>query len=80
MRDGIRKARDSCDIVTVAAVWPVSAQIAPLPIPEIEHSATRTRVGAAPTASRAPAVLGGLIVATYAAVLATFACSSATGL
>ena len=40
---GILKKRDGFDIADIAAVWPASAQIAPLPVLEIEHRREQVR-------------------------------------
>jgi hypothetical protein len=62
----VRRARlDSAD---VAAVWPVSAQIAPVPIPEIEGPPLRFEP--TPAAADVPASVGWMILASYAAVIA----------
>lgn len=42
-------ARGRIDSVDVAAVWPVSAQVAPVPIPDVEPRDAQ-RAGAGPTA------------------------------
>ena len=76
MRDGILKDCYSCDIVTIAAAWPFSAQIAPLPIPDIEQPARNSPSIGTATASKVPPLVGGLIAAAYAVVLAVFAFSS----
>ncbi|PWG01721.1 hypothetical protein [Sphingosinicella humi] len=73
MRHEVLKERDSFDMVDVAAVWPTSAQVAPLPIPEIEPAAERAPVYGAPAAPDVPVAVGGLIVAAYVSLIATFA-------
>lgn len=73
MRHEVLKERDSFDTVDVAAAWPASAQVAPLPIPEVEPPADREPVYGAPAAPDVPAAVGGLIVAAYVSLVAVFA-------
>ncbi len=73
MRHEVLKVRDSFDMVDVAAVWPAGAQVAPLPISEIEQPADREAVYGAPAAPDVPAAVGGLIVAAYVSLIAAFA-------
>lgn len=40
---GVLKKRDGFDTADIAAVWPASAQIAPLPVLEIEHRREQVR-------------------------------------
>lgn len=65
---------DSADI---AAAWPVSAQIAPLPISEIEVLVDLRPHHPAPAAPDVPAAIGGLIAASYAALIAALAWATA---
>ncbi|HEU4970028.1 hypothetical protein [Sphingomonas sp.] len=44
------------DSVDVAAVWPISAQIAPVPIPDAKSEGTR------PAAAPAPATLAQMLI------------------
>lgn len=53
----------------VAAVWPVAGQIAPVPIPDMETPAPVHQPAAA--ADDVPGVVGAMIAASYAAVVAT---------
>jgi hypothetical protein len=62
--------RDSYTKVDVAAVWPVGGQIAPLPVPEL---APEVHVAPTPSCADVPASVGGLIVASYAGLIAAFA-------
>ena len=57
----------------VAAVWPASAQIAPLPIPDVEERPPIGIFQATPAASDVPAGVGALIVASYCALVASLA-------
>lgn len=73
MRHEVLKDRDSFDTVDVAAVWPASAQVAPLPIPEIERASDREPVYGEPAAPDVPVAVGGLIAAAYGSLIAAFA-------
>ena len=66
-------ARHSYDSMDVAAVWPTSASVAPYPIPEIEPIGQRSEFQATPAAPDVPAAVGGLIVASYAGLIAALA-------
>ena len=58
--------------VNVQALWPASAQIAPLPIPDVEEAVTEPVFEATPAAPDVPASVGGMIAASYAVLLGTF--------
>lgn len=58
--------------VDIAAVWPSSAQVAPLPIPDVED-APRQPQQATPAAQDIPVVVGKMIVGSYVAMLGAFA-------
>ena len=59
------------DAWDIAAVWPATTQVAPLPLPEMEASAREVdHPGAAP---HVPPVAGAFLVAVYASLLAIFA-------
>lgn len=73
MRHDQIKARDSFTTVDLAAVWPASAQVAPLPLPDVEASAEASAFTPTPAAPDVPAAVGGMIVASYAALLGSFA-------
>ena len=64
--------RDSYTKVDVAAVWPVGGQIAPLPVLEQEQ-VQDIHVAPTPSCADVPASVGGLIVASYAGLIAAFA-------
>jgi hypothetical protein len=64
-------AKDSYTKVDVAAVWPASTQIAPLPAPEIEAPAPAFEATAA--APDVPASVGALIAGSYVVLVGTFA-------
>jgi len=66
-------ARHSYDSMDVAAVWPTSASVAPFPIPEIEPISQPHEFQATPAAPEIPAAVGGLIAASYAALIAALA-------
>lgn len=64
--------KDSYRIVDVAAVWPVSPQMAPLPLSEIENAAAAPEFVPTPAAPDVPVAVGALIAGAYAMLLATF--------
>jgi hypothetical protein len=66
-------ARDSYDRVDVAAVWPVGVQVAPLPVPDLEHGLRAEHFEPTPSAPDVAAGVGGLIAASYAGLIAAFA-------
>ena len=66
-------AGTSYEKVDVAAVWPASAQLAPLPLHDIDRPLVADAFRAAPSAPDIPAAAGGLIAAAYAALIAAFA-------
>lgn len=66
-------AGTSYEKVDVAAVWPATAQLAPLPIHDIGRPLVADAFRAAPSAPDMPAAAGGLIAAAYAALIAAFA-------
>ena len=66
-------ARQGFDSMDVAAVWPTSASVAPFPIPELETTGQRQFFQATPAAPDVPAAVGGLIVASYAGLIAALA-------
>ena len=66
-------ARQGYDSMDVAAVWPTSASVAPFPIPEMEPISQRHEFQATPAAPEIPAAVGGLIAASYAALIAALA-------
>ena len=57
--------------VDIAAVWPASAQVAPLPVPDVEMQAEPFRAAAA--APDVPAGVGVLIAGSYAALVGALA-------
>jgi hypothetical protein len=70
MRHETIDQRDA-DSRDVAAVWPATTQVAPLPLTEIDPSAVGVdRPGAAPDV---PAAAGALLVAIYGSLLAVLA-------
>ena len=73
MRHEQLSVADSFRKVDVAAVWPTSAQLAPLPILDVEHAPAAEDVGPAPAAPDVPAAVGAMIVGSYVVLLGTFA-------
>jgi hypothetical protein len=67
---------DRLDSVDIAAVWPVSAQIAPLPIPDLEFEQAERSCLPTPAAPDVPAGVGTMIVAAYVALIAAFAAAT----
>ena len=70
-------ARQDYDAIDIAAVWPSSAQIAPLPVWEIERVSERQEFRATPAAPDVPVAVGGLIAASYAGLIAALAVATA---
>ena len=68
--------RDDHWPANVAAVWPASAQIAPLPIPDIEERRPFEVHQPTPAAPDVPSGVGVLIVAAYCALIASLALAS----
>lgn len=66
-------ARHDYDAVDVAAVWPTSAQLAPFPIPQMERMSESQEFRATPAAPDVPAVVGGMVAASYAALIIALA-------
>ena len=61
----------SYEKVDIAAVWPAGAQVAPLPVPDVEAAVEPFRAAAA--APDVPAGVGVLIAGSYAALVGAFA-------
>ena len=61
------------DEIDIAAVWPCSTQVAPFPLWEIEPIRDRHEFQSTSAASNVPAAVGGLIVASYAGLIAALA-------
>jgi hypothetical protein len=59
--------------VSVAAVWPVSPLMGPLPIMDLEEPRQAEVFAPTPAAQDVPAAVGGLLVAAYAALIGAFA-------
>ena len=59
--------RGGVDALDVAAVWPASSQVAPVPVPEF--AAPTESAEPTPAAPDIPAAVGGMITASYAAVI-----------
>jgi hypothetical protein len=72
MRHDQISKRQSYTKVDVAAVWPASAQVAPVPMPDAQESPA-TDFSSTPAAPDVPAAVGGLIVASYFALIGAFA-------
>lgn len=77
MRHDSVKDRNEYDIVEVAAVWPATAQLAPLPIPELTERADSQPAAPAPAAPDVPAAAGFMIIASYVALLAALTLATA---
>ncbi|HEX8444337.1 MAG TPA: hypothetical protein VF631_11900 [Allosphingosinicella sp.] len=73
MRHEQLAAKDSFTKVDIAAVWPASGQIAPLPVLDIDEAPAGSPFTPTPAAADVPAAVGGLIVTSYAALLGSFA-------
>ena len=67
---------DRLDSVDVAAVWPASAQIAPVPIPDIGPEQAARPFLPTPAAPDVPAAVGVMIVSAYVALIAAFAAAT----
>lgn len=65
-------ARDTYTKVDIAAVWPTGAQVAPLPVPDLDQAAPQAQQ-ATPAAPDVPAAVGKLIAGSYVTLLAAFA-------
>ena len=61
------------DPATIAAAWPVSAQIAPLPLADIEAAVEARPLHPAPAAPDVPVAAGVLLAASYVALIAALA-------
>jgi hypothetical protein len=71
---------DAENAVNVAAVWPASAQIAPVPIPDIIERHVATAQIPTPSARDVPGGVGVLIIGSYAALLAALAVTAVASL
>ena len=71
---------DAENAVNVAAVWPASAQIAPVPIPDIIESRHLGVHSPTPSAPDVPGGVGVLIIAAYTALLAALALTAVASL
>ena len=61
------------DAADLAAAWPVSAQIAPLPLSEIEAACDTRPLLPAPAAPDVPVAAGGLLAISYVTLIAALA-------
>lgn len=77
MDRGFFDSRHECDSIDIAAVWPATAQIAPLPLPEIARVEEFRPAHPAPAAPDIPAAVGGLIAASYAGLIVALAIATA---
>jgi hypothetical protein len=73
MRHDSLKDRENFDTVDVAAVWPATAQVAPLPIPDVAGEAQPDFAVSTPAVPDVPAAAGLMIAGTYVALLAALA-------
>jgi hypothetical protein len=71
MRHDQISKKNSYARVDVAAVWPASARVAPLPLPEADENQAAV-FSPTPAAPDVPAAVGGLIVASYFALIGAF--------
>jgi hypothetical protein len=69
--------KDSYNKVDIAAVWSVSPQVAPLPVPDLDLQAAREPMAPTPAAPDVPAAVGKIIVGVYVGLLAAFALATA---
>jgi hypothetical protein len=67
------RAKDSFSKVDVAAIWPASPTLAPLPLAEIEEAVREPVFSPTAAAPDVPASVGRLIVCSYVALLGSFA-------
>ena len=58
--------------VDIAAVWPASAHVAPVPLPEIEQAGAGVPFMPTPAAPDVPAAVGGLLAGSFFALLGAF--------
>ena len=68
------------DMADIAAVWPASAQIAPIPIPEVEPAAWETPALHAPDPPLVSAGVRSFLIAGSAALAAAFAAGAVSGI
>ncbi len=73
MRHDQIRNEQSYNKVDVAAVWPASAQIAPLPLLDLDEQPAAAGFSPTPAAPDVPNAVGGLIVASYFALIGAFA-------
>ena len=71
MRHDQISKKNSYTKVDVAAVWPASVQVAPLPLPEADER-PMADFSPTPAAPDVPGAVGGLIVASYFALIGAF--------
>lgn len=67
------RAKDSFTKVDVAAVWPTSPTVAPLPLLDIEEATEVPLFSPTAAAPDVPAAVGKLIVSSYVGLLGVFA-------
>lgn len=75
MRHDALDTREPLDALDVAAVWPSTTQIAPLPLPDIQAAAGKP--APAEAAPDLPAAAGIFLVIAYGAILALLAVATA---
>src|SRR4051812_38023172 len=73
MRHDQIRNEQSYDKVDVAAVWPASARIVPLPLLDVDEKPVAADFSPTPAAPDVPAAVGGLIAASYFALIGAFA-------
>lgn len=77
MKREIFDKSQAMDSAEIAAAWPVSVQLAPLPASDIETLIDLRPAHPAPAAPDMPAAAGGLLAASYAALIAALAVATA---
>ena len=65
------------DSAEIAAAWPISTEVAPLPVCDVEALLDVRPAHPAPAAPDVPAAAGGLLVASYAGLIAALAWATA---
>jgi hypothetical protein len=77
MRHESLEDRQPFDAVDIAAVWPSSAQVAPLPIPDLAETREPRPTIATAAAADVPAAVGIMIVVSFGMLLAALALATA---
>lgn len=72
MRHEQVEAGGGCTEVDIAAVWPTTAALAPVPLNEVEMAAQDALTFSEPAAPDVPVAVGRMIVIAYGALIAAF--------